>query len=251
MNKSAQIYDVKKPLHEHLDEFRVRLIRFLLIFIALVIFCWIKNDIFFSLLMSKSLTIAQNNNVQFTVTDLLDRFWINFKITLLGALILSLPVLFFEFYQFVKPGLKKHERRLIFSILISIPILFLFGLSLWNYIALPESIKILLSIGDFQVMNHINLLGFVSFTLFMGIIFGLLFQLPLLIIALVKLKIISIATIKKYRKHTYILLCIISAVATPSPDAFSMLVLWIPLIILYELTLIFTQHITPFGSEGA
>jgi len=168
----------------------------------------------------------------------LDTFYIYFVVAIaLGALV-SLPVIAYELYQFVSPALYANERKSIFNFVAAFSILFSVGAVYAYFVLLPVTFKILLkfvyqtriaplfSVRDFFNIVALGLLGS-----------GLFYTLPLLIYILVKMDLVDIQTLREYRKQIFVGLLVVTAILTPDPTPFSMLLMTIPFYLLYELTI--------------
>jgi sec-independent protein translocase protein TatC len=224
-----------RPLTEHLTEIRVRIFRVLGVFALLMCLAWRFNDAIYNFLLAPVFQNPEFASLKFVIVDVTDRFWITFKVITIAAFTGGLPVYLYEFYAFIAPALKKSEKAIMKSVLFFSPILFLVGAFLWLEWLLPETLAYLLKMGpQNNVQDLLGLGSFLSFALWMAVLFGALFQMPLILLSLVKVGLVSTLTLAKYRKEALLVLAAISAIATPSPDAFTMLALWAPLVVLYE-----------------
>ena len=224
-----------RPLTEHLSEIRVRIFRVLGVFLVLLALAWHYNDVLYSFLLGPVFKNAEFASLRFVVIDVTDRFWISFKVTTIAAFTWGLPFYLYEFYAFTAPALKVSEKNIMKIVLVCSPLLFLLGAYLWLKWLLPETLSVLLKMGpQNNVQDLLSLGSFLSFALWMALLFAGLFQMPLFLLSLVKVGLVSTHALAKYRKEALLALAAISAIATPSPDAFTMLALWAPLVVLYE-----------------
>lgn len=162
------------------------------------------------------------------------QFATHITVSLVVGLIAGFPYLFFEFWRFVRPALyskeKKHARGSIFYT----SFLFALGVSFGYYVITPLSIHFLGSYNvSSQVINQINLTSYISTITSIVLASGIIFELPILIFFLSKIGLVSPEFLRKYRKHSIILILILSAIITP-PDIFSQILVCLPLLILYE-----------------
>lgn len=235
--QSATLED-RKALTEHLTDLRNSILRCIVTFILSLSLCWWGGDVIYKALFGKTLSLLETAHIEFIAIDLMDRFWIPLKLSVSGAIILTAPILLFEIQRFLKPGLKENERRLMRAVLIAGPVLCALGAGLWFWLVLPQTTAFLMTMGPQGLKNILSLSQFLSFGLSMGLVFGALFETPLVLLALIKAGVVSAAALAKRRKAALVVLAFLSAVLTPSPDAFTMLVLWAPLVLLFEGTLL-------------
>ncbi len=157
------------------------------------------------------------------------------------ALILTIPFLFYQIIKYINPGLTKTERRLLIIIPFTSLLLFVTGISfgylLIKYIIVPFLSNLTLSIG---IANNWSINQYMKFVIYFSLVNGLIFQMPLIILLMVKFNILKVEQIQKIRKHVIIGLLVLAAIITP-PDLFSLLVMVIPLILLFELSLIIAR----------
>ena len=159
-----------------------------------------------------------------------------FKVTLLCAVVLSCPLSFYHIWAFIAAGLYPHERRYVNKFLPSSVCLFLAGVLLCQFIVLPGTVKALLAFNEYiDVDPDLRLNEWLSFAIMMPIVFGISFQTPLVMFVLNRLRIFTAqAYLNKWRIAMFVL-AVFSAVITPSPDAVTMLYLFVPMFGLYLL----------------
>jgi len=147
-------------------------------------------------------------------------------------------------WRFIKPGLPPRERRATRGSVLIISLLFLAGVLFSYFIVAPLMINFL---GGYQVSdrvsNQISLTSYTSTITLMTLLMGLLFEMPVLIIALTRIGILTPSFLKRFRKHTIVVILIVAGVITPSPDIFSMLVVAVPLYALYEMSVAISGRI--------
>lgn len=227
-----------RPLTEHLTEIRVRTFRVLGVFAVLMCLAWNYNEVIYNFLLSPVFRNSEFSSLKFVIVDVTDRFWITFKVITITAFAVGLPLYLYEFYAFIAPALKVSEKRIMRSVLFFAPILFFVGAFLWLEWLLPQTLSYLLKMGpQNNIQDFLGLTAFLSFALWMAVLFGGLFQMPLILLSLVKVGLVSTSLLSRYRKEALLVLAAISAIATPSPDAFTMLALWAPLVVLYEVVI--------------
>lgn len=235
---------VQETFLTHLFELRDRLIKsvaaLLVVFLGLVYWA---PDIFH--LFSKPLLDALPNGGRMIVTDVTGSFFVPMKVTMLVAFLGALPVIMYQLWAFIAPGLYKHERQLILPIVTSSYILFIAGMAFAYFLVFPTV---------FQFMAHYNApLGadmatdidkYLSFAMTTFLAFGLTFEVPVVVVVLVKLGMVRIKKLKEIRPYIIVGAFVIAAVVTP-PDVLSQLLLAVPLCLLYELGILVARFYEP------
>jgi sec-independent protein translocase protein TatC len=217
----------------HLVELRDRIIRagisVIVVFVGLVYWA---PDIF--RLLARPLMNNLPKDGKMIVTDVTGSFFVPMKVTMLVAFVIALPFVLYQIWAFVAPGLYQHEKKLVGPLVGSSYTLFLCGMAFAYFVVFPTI---------FRVMAHYNApLGaemttdidnYLSFVLTMFIAFGVTFEVPIVVVLLVRMNVLTIKKLKEIRPYVIVGAFVISAVVTP-PDVFSQLILAIPLIVLYE-----------------
>jgi sec-independent protein translocase protein TatC len=230
----------------HLIELRDRLIRaavaVIVVFVGLVYWA---PDIF--RLFARPLLQNLPKDGKMIVTDVTGSFFVPMKMTMMVALVIALPVVLYQVWAFIAPGLYQHEKKLVVPLVGSSYALFLSGMAFAYFVVFPTI---------FRVMAHYNApLGaemttdidnYLSFALTMFLAFGVTFEVPIVVVLLVRMGFLTLAKLKQIRPYVIVGAFIISAVVTP-PDVFSQLILAVPLILLYEVGIIAARLL--FGKD--
>ncbi len=242
--------DGKLPITEHLGELRNRIfISLATLFIGFLIAFNFSEEIFNILIFPLKYNLVlslENPYFQFVPQNKLEdtklvflapaeALWMSIKISIVSAIILGLPVFLYQIWKFISPGLLKHEKKYILPFIFSSTALFLVGTSFCFFIVLPFAISFLLSykVGDILVpMLSVGM--YIDFCLKFILAFGLIFQLPIVIIFLTKMGIVSPEFLAKNRKYAILIAFILAAILTPTPDAFNQILMAVPIYILYE-----------------
>ncbi|SAL46152.1 twin-arginine protein translocation system subunit TatC [Caballeronia terrestris] len=238
---------VEETFISHLVELRDRIIRaglsVIVVFISLVYWA---PDIF--KLLARPLMQNLPKDGKMIVTDVTGSFFVPMKVTMLVAFVIALPIVLYQIWAFVAPGLYQHEKKLVAPLVGSSYTLFLCGMAFAYFVVFPTI---------FRVMAHYNApLGaemttdidnYLSFVLTMFLAFGVTFEVPIVVVILARMGIVSIKKLKEIRPYVIVGAFVISAVVTP-PDVFSQLILAIPLVILYELGIIAARFVV--GKDG-
>lgn len=214
----------------HLDELRLRLFKsFIAVVIAACLF-YPFVDRFLAFL------IKPVGKVVFTSPA--DAFVVRLMLLICAGVVLALPVVVYQLWQFVAAGLKEDERKYIRFFAPASFVLFIAGSVFGYWVIIPVGMKFFLSFSTESIVPMITLPNYISFIVTLVLAFGLCFQLPLALMFLARVGIVTPAFLVQKRKHAVVLILIASAVLTPSPDAVSQILMAGPLLILYELGVI-------------
>ncbi|MBI4668298.1 MAG: twin-arginine translocase subunit TatC [Elusimicrobia bacterium] len=167
-----------------------------------------------------------------------EAFLARLKIAFFGGLFLSVPVILFEVWKFVVVGLTGREKKSLAWILPSSYVLFTLGAALALFAVFPTAMRFLLAYGSDELKPFLSVGAYLRFVSFLTFSFGLLFQLPLVLLFLGRLGIITSAGLAKQRRLAYLVSFVTAAFLTPGPDIFSQILLAVPTILLYEISLI-------------
>jgi sec-independent protein translocase protein TatC len=162
---------------------------------------------------------------------------VTLKVGLFLGLLIALPVLFWHFWRFVAPGLLEKEKKVFLPALFASVALFILGAAFAFYVAMPLALRFFLSFGGESLEPVITINEYFTFAIRMTLMFGAVFEMPLVILALTWAGILSPALLRQYRRHAIAGLAILSAVLTPA-DVFSMIVMLVPMYLLFELSVL-------------
>ena len=178
-------------------------------------------------------------------TSVISPFLVPLKITLMAAFLLALPVVLYQVWAFVAPGLYSHEKRLVMPLVVSSTILFLLGVAFCYFFVFGQVFKFIQGFAPKSITAAPDIEAYLSFVLTMFIAFGATFEVPVVVMVLARLGVVSIEKLKSFRSYFIVLAFIVAAVITP-PDIVSQLALAIPMVLLYEVGIwaaqIFIKH---------
>lgn len=226
----------KQPFTAHLEELRSRLIKCVIaVGVGFVISYFFKEQIFHVLTLPLIQALQSGDHLIYT--GLPEAFFTFLKAAFICALILASPVIIYQFWMFVAPGLYNKEKRLLVPILL-LSVLFFVGGALFGYfVVFPFGFDFFLSFASDTIRPMPSMKEYLGFASKLLLAFGLVFELPLVITFLARLGIVSVATLKKFRKYTILVIFIAAAILTP-PDIVTQIFMALPMILLYELSII-------------
>ncbi|NQS97261.1 MAG: twin-arginine translocase subunit TatC [candidate division Zixibacteria bacterium] len=216
---------------EHLEELRSRIIISLLALLIGFILTYFFTPYIIEFLIQPFLTGGES---QLTLLAPTEGFMVKLKTAFLAGLMLSSPVLFYQFWRFISPGLYEKEKRFIFPVVGWSVLLFFVG-AVFAYHILPFAMRFFQSFAMENVVNYWSLNRYITFAIYLLLAFGLVFELPLVIYFAARMGLVTPPFLRKYRRHAIIILLVLSALVTP-PDIITQVILVIPLVVLYEIS---------------
>ncbi len=236
----------KIPFTGHLEELRKRLVAcFIAIGIGFVVSYGFKEKLFE--ILSHPLISVMGADDKLIFTGLPEAFFTYLKVALLSGFMLAAPVILYQFWMFVAPGLYQKERRLLVPIVFLSSVFFVGGALFGYFIVFPFGFKFFLGFASETIQPLPSMKEYLSFSAKLLLAFGLVFELPLIITFLAKLGLVSVDFLKKNRKYALILFFAGSAILTP-PDVVTQIMMAFPLMLLYEISIIGARV---FGKEKA
>ncbi|HEX8074348.1 MAG TPA: twin-arginine translocase subunit TatC [Thermoleophilaceae bacterium] len=224
-------HEDRLSLVEHLDELRGRIVISLAAFGVALGLCFWQNH---QLLKIVNHPLGKREPITLGVAE---PFITTLTLAAYAAILIALPVILYELYAFVLPAFSPTERKVALPLLLAVPFLFIGGVAFGYFVVIPAALKFLLHFNESQFNNQIrakDYYGFFSLTL---ISVGMVFQLPVFILGLVKVGITTPAKLRKNRRYAF-LVCAVVAAALPGVDPVSMLIEMVPLVVLYELSIL-------------
>lgn len=170
-------------------------------------------------------------------------FMVTIKVGFFIGGVLASPVVFWHFWRFVAPGLLEHEKRIFFPAVIASIGLFLAGAALAFFYVLPFGLRFFFSFAQEALRPVITINEYFSFAMQVTLMFGIAFETPLVILVLTYVGLLSPRTLRRYRRHAIVALAIVSAVLTPTADMISMLAMFVPLYLLFEISIVLASVI--------
>ena len=228
--------DKKIPFTGHLEELRRRLIVcFVAVGIGFVLSYGFKEKLF--QILTRPLIGVMETGDKLIFTGLPEAFFTYLKVAFLSGIILATPVIFYEFWMFVAPGLYDKEKRLMLPIVILSTLFFVGGSFFGYFIVFPYGFKFFMGFASDIIRPLPSMKEYLSFASKLLLAFGLVFELPLIVTFLAKLGMVSVSFLKKNRKYALLLFFIGAAILTP-PDVVTQIMMALPLMVLYEISIV-------------
>lgn len=233
---SVETDDKEMSFFDHLEELRWRIIKALGGIIVAVIVCsiysdWLVNEV---VLRPGRLT---NPPLQLINTVPYGQITFYMVVVVVASLILCSPIILFQVWKFIQPGLMPKERKYISSIVFYTTGCFLGGVAFAYFLMLPYMLQFFANFGTAGITNMITVDEYMNFVLQLVLLSGLIFELPMVSYFLARLGLVTPAFLKHYRRHAIIVILFIAAVVTPTTDPITMSVFSVPMLILYEISI--------------
>jgi len=245
-SQEDELAGTEQPFVQHLMELRDRLVKAMLAVgvVAAVLFFYPGPGALYDLLAAP-LVAHLPKGATLIATSVISPFMVPLKILLMSAFLVALPVVLWQVWGFVAPGLYTHEKRLVLPLVVSSTLLFFIGVAFCYFFVFGQVFSFIQSFAPKSITAAPDIEAYLSFVMTMFIAFGLAFEVPIVVIVLARMGLVSVEKLKAFRGYFIVLAFIIAAVVTP-PDVVSQLALAIPMILLYEMGIwaaqIFIRH---------
>jgi sec-independent protein translocase protein TatC len=240
--------EAKQPFMSHLEELRKRLINAsIAIGVAFCVAYYFAEQLFGLLTAPLTKTMPKGSSLIFT--SLTEPFFIELKTAFIAAILVASPVIFYQLWKFVAPGLYPNEKKYVAPFVISSTVLFISGALFGYFIVFPVGFKFFLGYASENLKALPSIQQYFGFASKMLLAFGLVFELPVVLFFLTKMGIITVPFLKKHRKYAFLFAFIVGAILTPSPDAVSQCLMAGPLVLLYEVGIFFSRFARPDKKE--
>ena len=236
-------HDEEISLVDHLDELRSRIIYSIVALSVAFALCFWQSSLILDI-AAHPLPLADRALIVLAPTE---AFMTTVTVCLYAAIIVAAPFISFQIFAYILPAFSPRERRVVLPLVLAIPSLFIAGVIFAYFVVMPAAVDFLLSFNSDQFSTELRAREYYSFFSTTMIAGGIVFQVPVILLALVRLRIVSIDQLRKNRRYAYLAIAVIAA-ALPGVDPITMLIEMVPLLLLYELSILLARG---FGAEGA
>jgi sec-independent protein translocase protein TatC len=253
-NKEDELAGTEQPFVAHLVELRDRLIKAIIAIavVAAVLFLYPGPAALYDILAAP-LIATLPKGATLIATSVISPFLVPLKILLMASFLVALPVVLYQAWAFVAPGLYSHEKKLVLPLVVSSTLLFFTGVAFCYFFVFGQVFRFIQSFAPKSITAAPDIEAYLSFVLTMFLAFGLAFEVPIVVVVLARLGFVTIEKLKAFRGYFIVLAFIIAAVITP-PDVVSQLALAVPMCLLYEVGIwaaqIFIKTTQPPGAAS-
>ena len=232
-----ELAGTEQPFVAHLIELRNRIVRSIIaIGVVFAILSFFPGPAALYDLLAKPLVAQLPAGSHLIATNVISPFLVPLKITLLLSFLVALPVVLYQLWAFIAPGLYSHEKRLVLPLVVSSTVLFLAGVAFCYFFVFGRVFHFIQSFAPKSVNVAPDIEAYLGFVLTMFLAFGATFEVPIVVVVLARMGVVSVAKLREFRGYFVVIAFVIAAVITP-PDMVSMLALAIPMCLLYEIGL--------------
>ncbi len=234
--------DDRMSLMEHLTELRDRIVKVVVAVVLGMVVAFLLYDQLFDFLLHPYRDVAQDNQLSLAegaliATDPLEGFGVRMKLAAYGGIFMAMPVILWQLWRFITPGLYSHEKRYAIPFMASALTLFLMGAGI-AYYTLPQALDFLQQIGGDNIVTAYSPSKYFALVTYMMLAFGVGFEFPIVLVFGQMMGIITPAGLQKARRYAVVGICVMVAVITPSGDPISMVALSGPMLIFYEISIL-------------
>jgi sec-independent protein translocase protein TatC len=235
----------------HLIELRQRLVRAVsaVLVMFVVLFIWPGSGYIYDLLAAPLMSALPEGS-RMIATGVITPFMVPVKVTALAAFMIALPVVLYQVWAFVAPGLYEHEKRLALPLVVASTVLFLTGVAFCYFFVFGKVFTFIHNFAPKSITPAPDIEAYFSFVITMFIAFGVTFEIPIVVIVLVRMGLVSVEKLRDARPYVIVGAFVVAAVVTP-PDVLSQFMLAVPMCLLYEAGLVVSRFISVRREEGS
>jgi len=235
----------------HLIELRSRVLRAVgtVVAVFVVLFIYPGASVIYDILAAPMLA-SLPQGTRMIATGVITPFMVPMKVTMMAAFIVSLPVVLYQVWAFVAPGLYRHEQRLALPLIVSSSLLFIGGMAFCYFVVFKSVFTFIASFAPQSITPAPDIEAYLSFVMTMFLAFGVTFEVPVAVVLLVRMGIVTLKQLKESRGYVVVGAFVIAAVVTP-PDVVSQFLLAVPLCVLYEIGILVARGVKPRSEDKA
>jgi len=239
--KDDELAGSEQPFVQHLVELRDRMVKasIAIVVVAVALALYPGPGALYDMLAAPLVAHLPKGST-LIATSVISPFMVPLKVLMMAAFLIALPVVLYQIWAFVAPGLYTHEKKLVMPLVVSSTVLFFIGVAFCYFFVFGRVFAFIQSFAPKSITASPDIEAYLSFVLSMFLAFGLAFEVPVVVVVLARMGIFSIAKLKEFRGYFIVLAFIIAAIVTP-PDVVSQLALAIPMVLLYEVGIIAAQ----------
>lgn len=230
--------DVEMSFLDHIEELRWRIIYSLIGILVFTIIAWIFIDPLVEIVLLKP---ARDANASLQNLRPFGQLFLYVQVAIIIGIVASLPNIFYQLWKFIAPALKKQERKYIIWIVFFSTFCFLAGIAFAYFVMLPLAMKFATQFGTTEIANEFAIDEYMSIIISVMLAAGVVFELPMVSFFLSKLGILTPTFMRKYRRHAIVIILVLAAILTPGADPVSQVILAVPLVLLYEISIFISK----------
>jgi sec-independent protein translocase protein TatC len=236
--EDQDVGDVEMSFLDHIEELRWRIIYALVGIVIFTIIAWIFIDPLVEVVLLKP---ARDANASLQNLRPFGQLFLYVQVAIIVGIVASLPNIFYQLWKFIAPALKKRERKYIVWIVFFSTFCFLTGIAFSYFVMLPLAMKFAEQFGSEAIKNEFSIEEYMSIIISVMLAAGVVFELPMVSFFLTKLGILTPKFMRKYRRHAIVIILILAAFLTPGADPVSQVILAVPLVLLYEISIFISK----------
>ncbi len=240
--------DARMTLIEHLDELRSRIIKVGIAFLAVSIVAWFFRQRIFDWLLAPAGDALEG---KLNVTGVTEQLFTDMKLALYVGFLITVPILLYQLWAFIAPAVGDMGKAFTYTIITLASVLFLAGVAFGYFVVLPIGTQFLLNWDTARFDPIITAQSYLPFVTRFLLAFGIVFELPAATYVAAKLELVDAPLLKRYRKHAIIVNVVLAAALTPGQDPYSMVLMAVPMIVMYELSIIIARYVNPTSEVTA
>jgi sec-independent protein translocase protein TatC len=230
--------DVEMSFLDHIEELRWRIIYSLIGIVVFTIIAWVFINPLVEVVLLKP---ARDAHASLQNLRPFGQLFLYFQVAIIVGIVASVPNIFYQLWKFIAPALKRNERKYILRIVIFSTFCFLAGIAFAYFVMLPMAMKFAAQFGTVEIKNEFAIDEYMSIIISVMLAAGVVFELPMISFFLSKLGILTPKFMRKYRRHAIVIILVLAAILTPGTDPVSQVILAVPLVLLYEISIFISR----------